>query len=370
MLSFARRVVDVAQMAVYRAHRRFRPSLPAWLKRIAVSISIICVVVLSAIVVWNGPLWFDEALIFAITDGEKRMQAVASSRATLLQIFLAFGGFATVIFTARTYVLSRSGQVADRYTKATTQLVSDSPAERIGAVYSLARLFKDSPRDHRAVVDLLASFVRQSRQLDRGTLTNEEGLEEDGDHESGLKWVGEALPVDVQTALTVIAKRPRRFESPWILLGGADLAGASLTGGWIDMLHFQGCNLGGADLVNVKTRNGVVLDGCDLRAANLSGANLRVAHLSNSNLQGAYVRWVDLRDASLIGSDFRGSVLRGSNLSHAYLADADFRGVDLSEVKGLTADQLADAIIDGETVLPKFLDQVAASLQESEEERS
>ncbi|MBO0879419.1 MAG: hypothetical protein J2P17_03405, partial [Mycobacterium sp.] len=178
-----------------------------------------------AILIWQGPFWFDGNLIANIADPEKKAQAVSSSRSTLLQITVVFGGLATIVFTARTYLLTKSGQVADRYTKAATQLVSDNSAERIGAIYALARLMKDSPRDHRAVIDLLAGFVRESRPGGQD-IVDDRDLEEDDDYESGLHWIGTPLPIDVQTALTALNKRPKRYESPWIQLGPTDLPGA------------------------------------------------------------------------------------------------------------------------------------------------
>ncbi|GAA4555250.1 hypothetical protein GCM10023193_01110 [Planotetraspora kaengkrachanensis] len=340
-------------MVLFIIKRRLRPALPVWALRSLWIVLSLGALTLAAVVIWNGPVWFDSTLLANIGDAEKKAQAVSSTRTTLLQMFLSFGGLATVVFSARTYLLSRSGQVADRYAKATSQLVSDNPAERIGAIYSLARLLKDSPRDHRAIVDLLAAFVRHSRALGAEAL-DDGGLVEDDECESGLSWKGDHFPIDVQSVIDVLVKRPKRFETPWILIGRADLAGARFTNGWIDTIHFEGCNLRGAHFVHAKATS-VVLSECDLRATNLSGAQLPFAHMQDSDLRGALVRWVNLRGAGLMRTDFRGAVLRGSDLRGAALADADLRGVDLSEVNGLSAGQIAEAVTDGETVLPPYL---------------
>ena len=50
------------------------------------------------------------------------------------------------------------------------------------------------------------------------------------------------------------------------------------------------------------------------------------------------------------------TVLDGANLAGAILDGADFRGVDLSQVSGLTHEQLQRAIVDEHTVLPPRLD--------------
>ncbi|MGI5519342.1 pentapeptide repeat-containing protein [Micromonospora sp. CA-259024] len=354
MPRWASAATEFVSVQTHRPREKLRYAMPVWLRRLVVSLLLLIGASAVTLVIWRGPFWFDAALIDAIQEPEKKAQAVTSARSTLLQIALAFGGLATIIFTARTYLLTKSGQVADRYTKAATQLVSESPAERIGAIYALARLMKDSPRDHRAVVDLLAAFVRQSRPI--GTSRASDGdLEVSEGYESELVWVGEPLPIDVQTALTALNKRPKRFESPWIVLKATNLAGAALLQGRVDGLHFEGSNLRGADFVQAKAIKGVVLSECDLRAANLSGAHLPVSHLADSDLRGALIRWVDLRGSLLNGSDLRGAVLRGSNLKDATLCETDLRGVDLSEVKGLTNSQLEDAITDKCTILPDYL---------------
>ena len=66
-----------------------------------------------------------------------------------------------VELTLRTVELSEQGQVTDRYTKAIEQLGSDKLDVRIGGIYALERVARDSARDHPAVVEVLAAFVRE-----------------------------------------------------------------------------------------------------------------------------------------------------------------------------------------------------------------
>jgi hypothetical protein len=51
--------------------------------------------------------------------------------------------------------------VTDRYTKAIEQLGSGKLDVRIGGIYALERIAHDSPRDHPAVLEVLAAFVRE-----------------------------------------------------------------------------------------------------------------------------------------------------------------------------------------------------------------
>ena len=83
---------------------------------------------------------------------------------------LAAGVFAAgaLAFTARNFTLSRrtlnlteQGQVTDRYTKAIEQLGSDKLDVRIGGIYALERIARDSPRDHPTVMEVLTAFIRE-----------------------------------------------------------------------------------------------------------------------------------------------------------------------------------------------------------------
>jgi hypothetical protein len=53
--------------------------------------------------------------------------------------------------------------VTDRYTKAIEQLGSDRFDVRVGGIYALECIARDSPRDHLAVLEVLAAFIREQR---------------------------------------------------------------------------------------------------------------------------------------------------------------------------------------------------------------
>ena len=66
-----------------------------------------------------------------------------------------------LLFTARNFTLSREGQVTDRYTKAIEQLGSDKLDVRIGGIYALERVARDSAKDHPTVMEVLTAFIRE-----------------------------------------------------------------------------------------------------------------------------------------------------------------------------------------------------------------
>ena len=140
------------------------PSGIRWLAGIAA-------VVLAVAIVW--------ALFVPLADWLARHD-VGSAKPALLQtardaargrlLTLGAGLFAAgaLVFTAlnftlsrRTFELTEQGQVTDRYTKAIEQLGSDKLDVRIGGIYALERIARDSARDHPTVMEVLTAFIRE-----------------------------------------------------------------------------------------------------------------------------------------------------------------------------------------------------------------
>ena len=120
----------------------------------------------------------------------------------------------------RTYELTEQGQVTDRYTKAVEQLGSDKLDVRIGAIYALERIARDSAKDHPTVMEVLAAFVREH--------SNEQWPRP-------LPEAGAAIPQrttrpDVRAAVTVIGGRDSTRDQERIDLTGANLTRANLPG--------------------------------------------------------------------------------------------------------------------------------------------
>ncbi|MEU8990454.1 pentapeptide repeat-containing protein [Streptomyces sp. NPDC048558] len=136
--------------------------------------------------------------------------------------------------------LTREGQVTERYVEAIKLLASGHLTERLGAIYALERIMRDSEKDHATVVEVLAAFVRQHSpwKPDAGTGATEP----------------EVRPSDdVQAALTVLGRRPEREEAFRIDLRRTDLRGADLQRARLQRTvmtkaHLEDANLARADL--------------------------------------------------------------------------------------------------------------------------
>jgi uncharacterized protein YjbI with pentapeptide repeats len=77
----------------------------------------------------------------------------------------------------------------------------------------------------------------------------------------------------------------------------------------------------------------------------LSGAKVRRTNLSRANLTRANLSYADLTGADLSGANLDGALLTGTIL----------RGADLRDVRNLTKEQLAAAVVDETTILPSYL---------------
>ena len=82
------------------------------------------------------------------------------------------------------------------------------------------------------------------------------------------------------------------------------------------------------------------LRGRDLKGIDFSGANLRGANLESADLRGANLNKADLREANLEYAYLKSAELRGSDLTNAKLKGTYFQMANLTDVFGLTLDNL------------------------------
>jgi uncharacterized protein YjbI with pentapeptide repeats len=207
----------------------------------------------------------------------------------------------------RAALLTEQGQVTDRYAKAIEHLGSDKLDVRIGGIYALERIARDSARDHATVIEVLAAFLREhSQDDDANAPATADALERDP---GAVGWPRS----DLQAALTVIRRRDPRHDTDPIDLSRArlrrcDLARANLTGAFLSHADLRGAYLAGADLTSARLVR-AQLAGARLPDANLASARLIDADLSHANLAGADLAGADLTGADLTGADLDGATL-------------------------------------------------------------
>jgi hypothetical protein len=111
------------------------------------------------LLLWKLPQW----QVAAVPEMKDRIDLESKSRQTMAQIL---GGAALLVglyFTSQTLRTTQEGQITDRFTKAIDQLGKDTLAIRLGGIYALERIARDSESDHWAVMEVLTAFVREHR---------------------------------------------------------------------------------------------------------------------------------------------------------------------------------------------------------------
>ena len=275
-----------------------------------------------------------------------------AARGRLLTLVAGLFAAGAPVFTAlnftlsrRTFELNEQGQVTDRYTKAIEQLGSDKLDVRIGGLYALERIARDSAKDHPTVMEVLTTFIREHSR--EPWPLPDTGKPDTGKPDTGNLEQRRLTRPDIQAAVTVVGRRDAKRDIQPIDLAGANLtganlvnaglAGANLTGANLTDTILAGANLTGANLVNAGLA-GAALTGADLTAANLAFANLAGADLADADLTGATLIRADLHragltHAGLTRADLAGATLTGADLTGANLAGADLTLANLTGVR-------------------------------------
>jgi hypothetical protein len=271
-------------------------------------------------------------------NGPLLQTARDSARGWLLTLGVGLFVGVALLFIARGLVLLRRGQVTDRYTKAIEQLGSKELDVRIGGIYALEGVARDSATDHPTVMEVLTAFVREH--------SREPWPPPDSPRTTWITWRGRfrsggqpqerSTRPDIQAAVTVLGRRDARRDIKPIQLNGADLTSADL----------RDAKLGGADLTEATLRD------ADLTRADLTGATLRDVDLTRADLTEAVPRSADLggadlteatlRSVDLRGADLHATTLTSATLTRANLTGAFVGGADLTEAT-LAAAILRDA---------------------------
>ncbi len=145
----------------------------------------------------------------------------------------------------------------------------------------------------------------------------------------------------------------------------ANLEEANLTGAWLNRAQMEGACLGKANLKNAHLEHACLneanLEKARLVDAYLTGTHLQHANLTEANLKGVVLADVHLENANLEKANMHrallgGAHLTGANLRETNLESADLRGADLSAVLGLVSEQIARAVGDSRTKLPRDIE--------------
>jgi len=259
---------------------------------------------------------------------QAQSQLAGGARSAVLQGLAGLLVVTGAIATWRQVHISREGQITERFTRAVDQLGSQNVDVRIGGIYALERIAKNSPADRYAIQFLLGAFIRNHTPWPVGAPDGPQHPTATVDEH--LPWMRVRAP-DIQAAMGVLGRRSPSRNEPTIYMSRVDLRSIALRGSRLGGAKFRYANLARAVLV------GVWLDRSDMTAADLRRSYLEHAHLNGANLSRAY--------------------LQGANLHHADLSQADLCGANLTDTI-LDGAVLAGAQVDKATTWPAEFDAV------------
>lgn len=238
-----------------------------------------------------------------------------STRLTSAQIIAGLAFLAGLYLTYKNIRVTEEGKITERFSKAVEMLGSYNLKLRLGGIYALERIARDSQKDHWTVMEVLTGFVRVNAPYDPSEEKNAPYLpieERAADDPNFEKKLNERLNIkvteDIQAIMTVIGRRKWiKTETQRLNLNNVDLQHCVLE--YVDLSR--------ADLLGVNLRV-ARLKGANLSEASLSGANLNGARLTGANLNSTILTWTTLTFNSSLTLE---QIIPAFGVKEAYLSD-------------------------------------------------
>ena len=187
----------------------------------------------------------------------------------------------------------------ERLSRAVRQLGDDNMATRLGGIYALEWLAKDSDTDHARVMDILTAYVRENAPSHAQDAPQAADTPNTPDKPN-------KPATDIQAILTVIGQQKtpgNKRHTARLDLNRTRLVGADLRMADLNRADLTGADLTGADLLMADLTDADLVD-ANLLGANLTRANLLGANLTRANLLGANLTRANLLGANLSGSKY------------------------------------------------------------------
>lgn len=274
--------------------------------------------------------------------------------------------------------VSREGQITERFTRAVDQLGAidqfGNPAIeiRLGGIYALERIAKESKKDYLPIMEILTAYARKNSP------NNEDVFEQ--------HTVNTEVSFEIQAILTVIGRRNHLFDDEknnclklnrtllqcadleeanfkeadfertnlaGSVFKGANLERANLYMAYLESVDFTKANLKGVCLSSAKLFYAYFeeanLEDVNLDGANIESADFTKANMKNAILEDSYLEETLFTDTNLEGANFRKAKFKSAYFDRANLSGADFSGADLSGAD-FTNTNLTGAILDGTSI--------------------
>lgn len=331
---------------------------------------------------------YPENQVSQIANATEKANLINKYRTTSVNIVAivaqAFGGaaiFAGLIFAWGNLTTAREGQITDRFTRAVDQLGNEIMEVRIGGIYALERIAKESEKDYLTIKEIFNSYIKKnSPKRIQYSFREINGIITIMDQYQALEYLAEEIKKirDQQQSYSEFVKNLsknipnyERFEiKPDIkAITSAitrltsyyrkyfnddryfyDFSGTNLQSAIFDKAHLEKASFVLSSLLSIDFKE-AHLENADFGSAILLEANFKGAYLEKTNFYGADLKRAnlsncDLTSAKLIDTNLENANLSKANLTkanlrNANLAEANLEGANLEGASYLTIDQLS-----------------------------
>jgi Pentapeptide repeats (8 copies) len=177
----------------------------------------------------------------------------------------------------------REGRLGDRFSEAVEKLSHDDIAVRVGAIYALSLIARESKKDYWPVAHLLCTFLRSRRPVGQ------------------VRAPGVVAPPDDAKAVAAFFRMGLDVPEGAVDLSRTNLHGLDMSGGMFKKANFDTAELDGAVLARAIL-TGATLANVNARTANFTCARLDECFMNGMDLTNARLTRADLRDASVTGA--------------------------------------------------------------------
>jgi hypothetical protein len=171
---------------------------------------------------------------------------------TLAQILGGTALLSGLYFTWRTLQVNREGQITERFTRAIDQLGKIENGQklfeiRVGGIYALERIARESEEDYEPIMEVLTAYVRQNAPLK----PEKETAEEESDKE-------ERTPDPDIQAITTVLRRLTRLHGQG-QPGRLDLHDTDLYRANLQEANLQGAKVTEEQLADMRSLRGATM---------------------------------------------------------------------------------------------------------------
>ena len=222
-------------------------------------------------------------------------------------------------------ILTRNGQVNERFKNAIDHLGSKKPSIILGGIHAMHQIALFEPIYRPIVFNILCSYIREKTS----------SLPEWNDYPEAER--SKIKPkIEIQTIIDLLFKSSDPLQ--YIYEGlSANLEGIKCIHANFNSANLKNAHLNHAHLVGANLKN-VNLEGAWILYVNLFKADLTKCHMQNAIILLSHFEFAELPEATLkmtgiIGSTFKGANLKDANLEGAHLIGTNFVGSDLSNTR-------------------------------------